>query len=122
MKALKLASVAIMFPLLSVASMAAQNTLPDPHNDSCWSSLAALRACQLQTYQQQQDYAQGCTSYPEYQCIPEYVPMTKTSVKQAKPVATSAAAPSTTADSGTATASSNATSKQHKITPDSYLG
>lgn len=110
MKTLKLASVGIMFLLLSVASMAAQNTLPDPHNDSCWSSLSALRACQLQAYQQEQDYTQRCTSYPEYQCIPEYVPMTKTSAKQEKPIATSAAAPSTTADSGTATASTNGTS------------
>lgn len=110
MKTLKLASVGMMFLLLSVASLAAQNTLPDPHNASCWSSVAALQACQLQAYQQEQDYAQRCTSYPEYQCIPEYVSMTKTSAKQAKPIATSAAAPSTTADSGTATTSANATS------------
>ncbi len=107
MKTLKLASVGMMFLLLSVASMAAQNTLPDPHNASCWSSVAALQACQLQAYQQEQDYAQRCTSYPEYQCIPEYVSMTKTS---AKPIATSAAAPSTTADSSTANTSTNATS------------
>ncbi len=110
MKTLKLASVGIMFLLLSITSLSAQNTLPDPHNDSCWSSLAALRACQLQAYQQEQDYAQRCTSYPEYQCIPEYVPMTKTSAKQVKPIATSAAAPTTTADSGVQTTSTNATS------------
>ncbi len=109
MKTLKLLSIGVLL-LVSVATLSAQNTLPNPNNDSCWSSLAALRACQLQAYQQEQDYAQRCTSYPEYQCIPEYVPMTKTSAKQAKPVATSAAAPSTTADSSTATTGTNATS------------
>ena len=109
MKTLKLLSIGVLL-LVSVATLSAQNTVPNPNNDSCWSSLAALRACQLQAYQQEQDYAQRCTSYPEYQCIPEYVPMTKTSAKQAKPVATSAAAPSTTADSSTATTGANATS------------
>ncbi|MGA7461740.1 MAG: hypothetical protein WBW69_16035 [Candidatus Korobacteraceae bacterium] len=110
MKTLKVASVGMLFLLLSVASMAAQNTMPDPNNASCWSSLAALHACQLQAYQQEQDYAQRCTSYPEYQCIPESVSMTKTSGKQAKPIATSAAAPNTTADSSTANTSANTAS------------
>jgi len=103
MKTLKLMSIGVLL-LVSVATLSAQNTLPNPNNDSCWSSLAALRACQLQAYQQEQDYAQRCTSYPEYQCIPEYVPMTKTSAKQARPVATSATVPSTRAASGAAAA------------------
>ena len=63
----------VMLLLVSALSLSAQSTLPDPHNDSCWSSLSSLRACQLQVEQEQQDYAQRCTSYPEYQCIPEYI-------------------------------------------------
>lgn len=109
MKTVKLLSIGVLL-LVSVATLSAQNNLPNPNNDSCWSSVAALRACQLQAYQQEQDYAQRCTSYPEYQCIPEYVSMTKTSAKQAKPIATSATAPSTTTDSSTPNTSAGATS------------
>jgi len=109
MKTLKLISIGVLL-LVSVATLSAQNNLPNPQDDACWSSLAALRACQLQAYQQEQDYTQRCTSYPEYQCIPEYVPMTKTSAKQAKPIATSATAATTTADSSTATTVTNTAS------------
>jgi hypothetical protein len=56
--------------LLSVAGLSAQNTLLDPNDDACWSSLAALRACELQAYDHAMDQAQRCTSYPEYQCLP----------------------------------------------------
>ena len=56
--------------LISVAGVSAQNTLPNPNDNSCWSSLEALRACQLQAYNAEIDYAQRCTSYPEYQCAP----------------------------------------------------
>jgi hypothetical protein len=56
--------------LISVAGVSAQNTLPNPNDNSCWSSLEALRACQLQAYNAETDYAQRCTSYPEYQCAP----------------------------------------------------
>ena len=63
--------------LISGLSLAAQNTLPDPHNDSCWSSIGALQNCQIQAYDQAQDYSQRCTSYPEYQCIPEYISLQK---------------------------------------------
>jgi hypothetical protein len=56
--------------LFSAFTLQAQNTLPDPHNDSCWQSLDALRACQLEQYNREADYSQRCTSYPEYQCAP----------------------------------------------------
>ncbi|MGC2108313.1 MAG: hypothetical protein WA655_02280 [Candidatus Korobacteraceae bacterium] len=85
MKTLKLIPIGILL-LLSVATLSAQNTLPDPHNDNCWSSLAALRACQLQAYDEAQDYAQRCTSYPEYQCNNYYQPQQKAAVKQAKTI------------------------------------
>ena len=80
MKLMKLASL-ILLLFVSVASLAAQNTLPDPHNDNCWSSLSALRACQLQAETQAQEHAQNCTSYPEYQCFDYYQPPQKTSAK-----------------------------------------
>jgi hypothetical protein len=69
MKLQKLIPVGVLL-LLSVATLSAQNSLPNPHDDACWSSLSALRACQLQAYDQAMDYAQRCTSYPEYQCMP----------------------------------------------------
>ena len=69
MKLQKLIPVGILL-LLSVATLSAQNSLPNPHDDACWSSLSALRACQLQAYDQALDQAQRCTSYPEYQCLP----------------------------------------------------
>jgi hypothetical protein len=69
MKLQKLIPVGILI-LLSVATLSAQSSLPNPHDDACWSSLSALRACQLQAYDQALDQAQRCTSYPEYQCLP----------------------------------------------------
>jgi hypothetical protein len=51
--------------------------VPNPHDDSCWSSLSALRACQLQAYDQAQAYTQDCTSYPEFQCNDYYQPKAK---------------------------------------------
>ena len=69
MKLQKLIPVGILL-LLSVATLSAQTALPDPHDDGCWSSFNALRACQLQAYDQAMDQAQRCTSYPEYQCLP----------------------------------------------------
>ena len=69
MKLQKLISVGALL-LLSVAALSAQNTLPNPNDDACWSSLAALRACELQAYERAMDQAQRCTSYPEYQCLP----------------------------------------------------
>ena len=69
--------------VISVASLSAQNTLPNPHDDSCWSSLSALRACQIQAYDQAQAHAQDCTSYPEYQCFEYYQPQQKTAVHSA---------------------------------------
>lgn len=56
--------------VISVAVATAQNTLPNPNDDSCWSSLDALRACQLRAYNAAQDYERRCSSYPEYQCVP----------------------------------------------------
>ena len=69
MKLQKLIPVGILL-LLSVAALSAQTGLPNPHDDACWSSLAALRACELQAYDQAMDQAQRCSSYPEYQCLP----------------------------------------------------
>ncbi len=74
MKALRILPVGLLL-LLSVATLSAQNSLPNPHDDSCWSSLAALRACQMQAYDQAQDYASRCSSYPEYQCLPADKPV-----------------------------------------------
>ena len=69
MKLQKLIPIGILL-LVSVATVSAQNSLPNPHDDACWSSLSALRACQLQAYDQALDQAQRCSSYPEYQCLP----------------------------------------------------
>jgi hypothetical protein len=76
MKTLKLISIGVLL-LVSVATLSAQTSLPNPHDDACWSSLAALRACQLQAYDQAVEYAQRCTSYPEYQCNDYYQPPQK---------------------------------------------
>src|SRR5271165_816008 len=73
MKLQKLIPVGILL-LLSVATLSAQSSLPNPHDDACWSSLNALRACQLQAYNEALDQAQRCTSYPEYQCLPAEEP------------------------------------------------
>ncbi|MGB8769514.1 MAG: hypothetical protein WCC92_07865 [Candidatus Korobacteraceae bacterium] len=69
MRLQKLIPVALLL-LVSAATLSAQNTLPNPHDDTCWSSLSALRACELQAYDKAMDQAQRCTSYPEYQCLP----------------------------------------------------
>lgn len=73
MKLQKLILVGILL-LVSVAALSAQNALPNPNDDACWSSLDALRACQLQAYNAALDQAQRCTSYPEYQCLPAAEP------------------------------------------------
>jgi hypothetical protein len=80
MKLRKFIPIGILL-LLSVATLSAQTALPNPHDDACWSSLSALRACQLQAYDQAADYAQRCTSYPEYQCLPPETSLQKTSTK-----------------------------------------
>lgn len=59
-----------IFFLLSIPFVSAQNALPDPHNDACWQSMDSLRTCQLAAYNREMDYAQRCTPYPEYQCLP----------------------------------------------------
>jgi hypothetical protein len=70
-------------------ALSAQNTLPNPHDDSCWSSLSALHACQLQAYdqaqEQAQEHAQNCSSYPEFQCNDYYQPKAKAPKAAAKP-------------------------------------
>ena len=100
--------------LVPVATLSAQNSLPNPNYDACWSSLSALHACQLQAYNQAQDYAQRCTSYPEYQCFDYYQPQQKASKTAAKAnsksgstVPANAAGSQATADSVTATSSAN---------------
>ncbi len=78
--------------LLSAAALSAQNALPNPNDDACWSSLAALRACELQAYDRAMDQAERCNSYPEYQCLPaaEQPEQTISRNHSAKPVSTSA--------------------------------
>jgi hypothetical protein len=56
--------------LMSSAALPAQNTLSGANDDACWQSLSALHACQLAQQEREMDYAQRCTSYPEYQCLP----------------------------------------------------
>lgn len=73
--------------LLAVANLPAQNALPDPHNDSCWSSVSALRACQIQSEDQAQARTQNCTSYPEYQCFDYYQPPRKEAAVKSAPKA-----------------------------------
>jgi hypothetical protein len=103
MKTLKLASIGVLL-LVSVATLSAQTSMPNPHDDACWSSLAALRACQLQAYDQAVDYAQRCSSYPEYQCNDYYQPQAKSAAKPEAKAAPSAAsaAPSVNANSAPA--------------------
>jgi hypothetical protein len=73
MKLQKLLTIGFLL-VISAAALSAQNTLPNPNDDACWSSLDALRACQLQAYNAAMDQAQRCTSYPEYQCLPAEQP------------------------------------------------
>ena len=67
MKLQKLLAIGFLL-VIYFAGATAQNTLPNPNDNSCWSSLEALRACQLRAYNAAQDYDQRCSSYPEYQC------------------------------------------------------
>ena len=69
MKLQKLLAIGFLL-VISFAGATAQNTLPNPNDSSCWSSLDALRACQLQAYNAAQDYDRRYSSYPEYQCAP----------------------------------------------------
>jgi hypothetical protein len=104
----------LLLGILLMGSAAAQSSLPNPHDDSCWSSLSALRACQTQAYDQAQAYAQNCTSYPEYQCFDYYQPKntpkkaavkTKASTDSAVPVTATGAI--VTPDSGTQMSGAN---------------
>jgi len=65
----------------SVASLSASNSLPNPHDDTCWSSISALRACQIQATEQAQAHDRDCTSYPEYQCFDYYQPQSTPKAK-----------------------------------------
>lgn len=76
--------------LLSVATLSAQTTLANPNDDSCWSSLSALRACQLQASNEAADQAQRCTSYPEFQCLPPETSLQKTAAKHSPKASQSA--------------------------------
>jgi hypothetical protein len=105
MKAYKLALIGVLF-LVAVTTMQAQNSLPDAHDNSCWSSASALQACQLQADQkadqQVQDYQYRCTSYPEYQCNDYYQPpQKKIAAKSARPVTAPANTQTSAADSAT---------------------
>ncbi len=90
MKLQKLIPVGILL-LLSAATLSAQSALPNPNDDACWSSLSALRACDLQAYDKVMEQAERCTSYPEYQCLPPEVSLHKTSeTNSAKAIAKTA--------------------------------
>lgn len=106
MKPLKLISIGVLL-LVSVATLPAQNSLPDPHNDACWSSLAALRACQLQAYDQAVAYAQRCSSYPEYQCNDYYQPQQKRTSKPEAKAAPNATGRASAAVNSAATSDTN---------------
>lgn len=68
-------TIRALFPigllLLCLAPLSAQDSLPNPRDASCWESLATLHACALQQYNRAMAEAERCTSYPEYQCMPE---------------------------------------------------
>ena len=66
---LKLVPVGIVL-LLFVSPLSAQNSMPNPHDESCWESLSSLHACVLEQYNRAIDQAERCSSYPEYQCMP----------------------------------------------------
>jgi hypothetical protein len=105
MKNLKLISIGVLL-LVSVATLSAQTSLPNPHDDACRSSLAALRACQLQAYDQAVAYAQRCNSYPEYQCNDYYQPQQqKTAAKHAANATSSSSNPAPSAVVSSATTS-----------------
>jgi hypothetical protein len=70
MKLLKIMTVAGLL-LVAASVLAAQNSLPDPNDNSCWQSLDALHACAQAQNDRALAQAERCTSYPEYQCEPE---------------------------------------------------
>jgi len=59
---------ALLLPLAAPSS--AQNSMPNPHDASCWESLSTLHACMLEQYNRAIEQAERCSSYPEYQCMP----------------------------------------------------
>ena len=82
----KLIPIAILF-LLSVVSLSAQNVVAaSSSDDSCWTSLNALHACQQKADELAMQQAERCTSYPEFQCNPpDYKqPAAKAAAKHAK--------------------------------------
>ncbi len=104
----------LLLGILLMGSATAQNSLPNPHDDSCWSSLSALRACQLQADKQAEEHAQNCTSYPEYQCFDYYQPTSTPTKAAAKSkanndnaVPVTATGPVVPADTNTQTAGAN---------------
>jgi hypothetical protein len=79
--------------------------------------LSSLRACELQAYDRAVDYAQRCTSYPEYQCAPVDEPaqpklLGKHSAKYVSPTATNVQA--TSSSSAPAAADTSAPSGNTK--------
>jgi len=70
MKLLKILTIAGLL-LVAASALSAQNSLPDPDDNSCWQSLDALHACAQAQNDRALAQAERCTSYPEYQCEPE---------------------------------------------------
>lgn len=103
---IKLMLVTEILLLMSAVALPAQNTLPAANNEACWQSLSSLHACQLAQQQREMDYAQRCTSYPEYQCLPATEQNTKnpetadTGRKAGKKDATSASQQATSPANG----------------------
>jgi hypothetical protein len=69
MRIQKLVSIGILL-LGSAAGLSAQNSLAISHDDACWQSLSALRACELAQEKRAIEQSERCTSYPEYYCAP----------------------------------------------------
>jgi hypothetical protein len=70
MKLLKILTIAGLL-LMAASTLSAQNSLPDPNDNSCWQSLDALHACAQAQNDRALAQAERCTSYPEYQCESE---------------------------------------------------
>jgi hypothetical protein len=70
--------------LLAASSVYAQNSLPDPNDATCWQSLDALHECAQAQQDRAMAQAESCTSYPEYQCEPEFTQPQRVTAKVAR--------------------------------------
>ena|ERR1700733_15395683 len=70
--------------LLAASAVSAQNSLPDPNDAACWQSLDALHDCAQAQQDRSMAQAERCTSYPEYQCEPEFTQPQRVAAKVAR--------------------------------------